>query len=335
MTIVDNNNCIPSGLRADIMRQSMENKNLLSTKGSIYVGTGESVTINGEKIYKTKALALGAEGEILQVKNGDLGYGKIQNAAVDGSANYTNLANSLKKIPLQNAQFDPDLIYDELIITDDNIEYSEVDSPTTNIRIIPQGGMSCEIQCPSSDYTRTIYINQNSQGKLALSYGSSSGAKNLYKHEILLRFKFFATLNEYDTKQTNAESQVYMFFSFVNTKSTNYPSIGSSNKNLTLFLSALLGEDLENPADTSTWETRQGRLQPKSIDGPELEGGASFDYYYKSSFYVKKEDGSYGIKVFYYDAFNKQQSFGPYGADDSRTPEDPYTIMWQQTTQLV
>ena len=264
-----------------------------------------------------------------------MGYGKIQNAAVDGSANYTNLANSLKKIPLQNAQFDPDLIYDELIITDDNIEYSEVDSPTTNIRIIPQGGMSCEIQCPSSDYTRTIYINQNSQGKLALSYGSSSGAKNLYKHEILLRFKFFATLNEYDTKQTNAESQVYMFFSFVNTKSTNYPSIGSSNKNLTLFLSALLGEDLENPADTSTWETRQGRLQPKSIDGPELEGGASFDYYYKSSFYVKKEDGSYGIKVFYYDAFNKQQSFGPYGADDSRTPEDPYTIMWQQTTQLV
>ena len=91
MTIVDNNNCIPSGLRADIMRQSMENKNLLSTKGSIYVGTGESVTINGEKIYKTKALALGAEGEILQVKNGDLGYGKIPNTLFSDKVDYSGV----------------------------------------------------------------------------------------------------------------------------------------------------------------------------------------------------------------------------------------------------
>lgn len=33
---------IKSGLRADIMRKMMENKNLLKTKGSIYVGTGDS-----------------------------------------------------------------------------------------------------------------------------------------------------------------------------------------------------------------------------------------------------------------------------------------------------
>ena len=64
MATIDSNNCIPTGLRADIMRSSMENKNLLSKKGSIYVGTGETVTVGGEKIYKTKALELGSSGQV-------------------------------------------------------------------------------------------------------------------------------------------------------------------------------------------------------------------------------------------------------------------------------
>ena len=330
MTIIDDNNCIPKGLRADIMRRSMENKNLLSGKGSIYVGTGESITVGEEKIYKTKALELGEEGEVLQVKNGDLVYDKIQDGAIDSSVNYTNLVNSVKKLSLQNSQFDPDTTYGNLEITNTNIDSSEMNTITTNIRIIPQGGVSCEVQNSSSDFTRTISLVQNSEGKLSLGYRSSDGSKTLYKHEILLRFKFYAK-----TDTQTVESKVDMFFSFVNTRATDYSQIGSSNTNLKVLLSALLGEDLKNPADTSTWEMRQGRLQPQSVSGPAENGGADFDYWYDSDFYVKNEDGSYGIKAFYYNDSYQQQSFGPYGADDTRTPDTPYTIMWQQTTQLI
>lgn len=46
MSNIDNDGFIANGLRADIMRKSIENKNLLSIKGSLYVGTGISDIIN-------------------------------------------------------------------------------------------------------------------------------------------------------------------------------------------------------------------------------------------------------------------------------------------------
>lgn len=46
MSNIDNDGFITNGLRADIMRKSIENKNLLSIKGSLYVGTGISDIIN-------------------------------------------------------------------------------------------------------------------------------------------------------------------------------------------------------------------------------------------------------------------------------------------------
>ena len=52
---------IKPGLRADLMRKVMETKNTLTTKGSIYVGTGNkeivSVDSNEVYIYETKALS--------------------------------------------------------------------------------------------------------------------------------------------------------------------------------------------------------------------------------------------------------------------------------------
>ncbi len=82
MGFTDSNNCISNGLRADIMRSSMENKNLLSDKGSIYVGTGEKITTGGTSVAKTKALALGENGNVLISKGGDLVYGTL----VDGKS---------------------------------------------------------------------------------------------------------------------------------------------------------------------------------------------------------------------------------------------------------
>lgn len=64
-----NNGFIENGLRADIMRHSMENKNLLNTKGSIYVGTGEQTTITTSQgsynIPITTSLPCGANNTVL------------------------------------------------------------------------------------------------------------------------------------------------------------------------------------------------------------------------------------------------------------------------------
>lgn len=54
----DRDNCILNNLRADVMRKSIENKNLLTSKGSMYVGTGnvETITI-GDNLYVTPITA--------------------------------------------------------------------------------------------------------------------------------------------------------------------------------------------------------------------------------------------------------------------------------------
>lgn len=51
--MADTNNIIPNGLRADVMRNKMENKDALQNKGDIYVGTGEMTEITtDDKTYK-------------------------------------------------------------------------------------------------------------------------------------------------------------------------------------------------------------------------------------------------------------------------------------------
>ena len=60
---------IPSGLRGDVMRKRIEDKNTLQHKGSLYVGTGESETITVDEtdypIYETTELEAGEDNEIL------------------------------------------------------------------------------------------------------------------------------------------------------------------------------------------------------------------------------------------------------------------------------
>ena len=43
----------------------MENKNMLSEKGSIYAGTGRTNTTNGNTTAETKALPVGTDGQVL------------------------------------------------------------------------------------------------------------------------------------------------------------------------------------------------------------------------------------------------------------------------------
>lgn len=85
--MIDSNNVIPNSKPAAPMRMSMENKNLLTTKGAIYVGTGttNTVTINvvdsanvsstdTYNVAKTASLAPGSDGAVLE-SNSSSEYG--------------------------------------------------------------------------------------------------------------------------------------------------------------------------------------------------------------------------------------------------------------------
>ena len=80
-TIINSgNHVIKPGLRADIMRNLMETKNTLSHAGSIYVGTGDYISMGPQgdsiEVYKTKELRVGASGQILSANadGNDLEY---------------------------------------------------------------------------------------------------------------------------------------------------------------------------------------------------------------------------------------------------------------------
>ena len=78
----DENGNIKNGLRADIMRCCMENKNLLEEQGSLYVGTDERYSISGGavEIPLTAALNPGNFGEVLMVDGQELSYNKLSEA---------------------------------------------------------------------------------------------------------------------------------------------------------------------------------------------------------------------------------------------------------------
>ena len=80
------NAIIQPGLRADIMRQLMETKDTLEDLGSLYVGTGTTISIPATDgvdyiVRETKELKTGGgsnRGKVLTVQpDGDIGYQNI------------------------------------------------------------------------------------------------------------------------------------------------------------------------------------------------------------------------------------------------------------------
>ena len=85
---------IPNNTSAQSFRQSVENKNLLAAKGSIYIGTGEA---NDDGSAKTTALAAGDLNTVLQVGEGaTLQYGKITTDNIDQNNFTSPKANTIK-----------------------------------------------------------------------------------------------------------------------------------------------------------------------------------------------------------------------------------------------
>ena len=281
MAIIDSNNCIPSGLRVDIMRHSMENKNLLSAKGSIYVGTGETVTVGGEKIYKTRALVPGSVNTILQVKNGDLGYDTIRDVTINSSVNYTNLNYTLNNLKLINSQFNSSSEYTNLKITDQNFDADQKSTITTNIRIIKSEGTSCALMQGGS-VSRSIELAQDAFGKFLLSY--KGGDSGLYLHKLTLR------LTWPNSEQVSGFMVTYLSFSFINNESGDYEITNDSS--LTTLLKALIGSRVISGNTSYT-----GFLAPSSVTP-----GVESVYRYFDTFKVESQTNSayLGIRVYYY-----------------------------------
>ena len=95
--IIDNEGIgiIPNNTEAINFRQSVENKNLLAEKGSIYVGTANANTNDGSAI--TAALAAGDANTVLQVGEGaTLKYGKLTTDNIDQNNFISPKADKIK-----------------------------------------------------------------------------------------------------------------------------------------------------------------------------------------------------------------------------------------------
>ena len=90
MAFINEKGIIPNNTSAQSFRQSVENKNLIATKGSIYVGTGD---VNSDGSAITAALVAGDLNTVLQVvQDGEaknLKYGKITTNHIDQN-NFTS-----------------------------------------------------------------------------------------------------------------------------------------------------------------------------------------------------------------------------------------------------
>ena len=95
---LNENGIIPNNTAAKIFRQSVENKNLLAEKGSIYVGTGEHIDVNDNgSPFTTAALPAGETNTVLQVGEGStLKYGKLSTDNIDQNNFTSPQANTIK-----------------------------------------------------------------------------------------------------------------------------------------------------------------------------------------------------------------------------------------------
>lgn len=93
------NNQIPNGLPGEAMRKSMENKNILAEKGSLYVGTGETerVEIAGDNylVAKTGKLTPGSDSNgMVLVADSTAQFGlSYKNVASVGAVSYDQSQN--------------------------------------------------------------------------------------------------------------------------------------------------------------------------------------------------------------------------------------------------
>lgn len=113
-SVIENDGIFPNARRADVMRHSMENKNLLAQKGSLYVGKGinHSVNSSSDNVANTGALNIsnGKENDAIIVTNAsadlgleyrllsDLEVGKSNKVKVNVGSGVTGITSGYKEL---------------------------------------------------------------------------------------------------------------------------------------------------------------------------------------------------------------------------------------------
>lgn len=248
--LTDDNNCIQPGLRADIMRSSMENKNLLAKKGSIYVGTGKTQTVGGQTIPTTEALQIGSNNEVLRVEDGNLKYGKLINGNFDPYTTYLNLTNTVQSVAIKPSQISGE--YSGLALKNKNISTSEQYS-----NLVLVGSDSNRNTSVSSGLLGTLQLQQNStSGKLSMTIKDPI---HLYRYTIKLTVEGSFRVNNQDTYD-------YSGLTFYVTGVRSAVSLSSVTVLSPLAFFSLTGFHVENYSQDPNSEELEMRGFPSYID---------------------------------------------------------------------
>lgn len=95
---MDNRNTIPDNLRSDVVRNLIENKNVLAQKGALYVGTGNSQEFDGTSCSETVAITPPSQVDCVLVSDnspladGGLKWKTIKQAVQDARNNGQSIA---------------------------------------------------------------------------------------------------------------------------------------------------------------------------------------------------------------------------------------------------
>lgn len=276
---LNNNGCINSNLRSDLMRKSMETKNLLDSQGAIYVGKGSEVSIpvkdtsvQSVSLSTTGSLSAGDNNTVLTCQsNATLGltYKKISPEQLE---NYSGVwpmkvANAGSADNAGNTESSRYAIYtsinNEKTISERLTNLNRKDLPYVGTQIVNTPGAYIASYFIRNSYKEGKYANLN------LSFDFFSDQENTN------RISFYAGKNTATSPyklpedfRPKTEQKFYILSSKITYKCEDYDSLWSS------WIVTYI--EMENPlvliigTDGSTtiraYEVSEGDLGPQTID---------------------------------------------------------------------
>ena len=227
--MANGNTVIPHGLRADLMRKHMENKNTLTKKGSLYIGTGEKYSsgspdyFSDVSCYKTAELTPSATaGEALvadpkgakgikwgQVKKAGIEAGAVVGSAGSGASPTGTVTskiyyNSIGNDDIANRSITTGkLVYDSIKIGNEIFKLTQVTTSSSSAGTTALSGMT-KISCnefaggtvTGTVITATDYFNAASDRRLKKNIKDYTTEKSVLDIPI----------KEYDYKSTGTHT---------------------------------------------------------------------------------------------------------------------------------
>ena len=197
-TTIDGN--IENGLRADIMRCSIENKNLLTSPYSIYIGTGEETN----NVAATEEFKMENKNDLMLVTSSGLKNSPVLlNENLVATNRYTSLAETWRSYTIQNNNF-KGLYYSNLKLTNNNFSSTEL-YPSINFHNIGTSsatsiGNSGSLLLTQTDNIQSLRFVSDDRGSLYREKITITG------EDIKIFFTFYTTSYVEVNNLTNLKS---------------------------------------------------------------------------------------------------------------------------------